>query len=356
MAELGRIVGKAALGAAGTAAAGATLAGLGYGLIQAEAKITRKIVGNPFDGAPDDDGVYGAAPGEPVQLLVLGDSTAAGMGADNRFQTIGAILATGLAAIMGRPVELTNEAVVGAESSDLSSQLSKALERIDQPDVAVILIGANDVTHRIDRSVSVQHLQRTVRYLRTLGVPVVVGTCPDLGTVEPVPFPLNKLLRQWSRELAAAQTVAAVEAGARTVSMGDLLGPEFAASPSIMFSQDRFHPPPRATRGSRRRCCRRWPPRSTRGPRAPPATPSPRRRAERASAPSTTPPSGRPPPRYRGRPRRAARPQPRPPRPLGDAAPPRRARGHRRLSPPAAPDVRISSRKCAGGPVVSALP
>ena len=162
MAELGRIVGKAALGAAGTAAASATLAGLGYGLIQAEAKITRKIVGNPFDGAPDDDGVYGAAPGEPVQLLVLGDSTAAGMGADNRFQTIGAILATGLAAIMGRPVELTNEAVVVAESSDLSSQLSKALERIDQPDVAVILIGANDVTHRIDRSISVQHLQQVI--------------------------------------------------------------------------------------------------------------------------------------------------------------------------------------------------
>ena len=175
MAELGRVAARAALGAVGTAAASATLAGLGYGLIQAEAKITRKIVGNPFDGAPDDDGVYGAAPGEPVQLLVLGDSTAAGMGADTRYQTIGAILATGLAAIMGRPVELTNEAVVGAESSDLSSQLSKALARVDQPDVAVILIGANDVTHRIDRSVSVQHLQRTVRYLRTLDVPVVVG-------------------------------------------------------------------------------------------------------------------------------------------------------------------------------------
>ncbi|WP_114201483.1 SGNH/GDSL hydrolase family protein [Janibacter anophelis] len=242
MAELGRMLGRTALGAAGTAAAGATLAGLGYGLIQAEAKLTRRIVGNPFDGAPDDDGVYGAAPGDPVQLLVLGDSTAAGMGADTRYQTIGAILATGLAAIMGRPVELTNEAVVGAESSDLSAQLSKALARVDQPDVAVILIGANDVTHRIDRSVSVKHLQRTVRYLRTLDVPVVVGTCPDLGTVEPVPFPLNKLLRQWSRELATAQTVAAVEAGARTVSMGDLLGPEFAASPAIMFSQDRFHP------------------------------------------------------------------------------------------------------------------
>lgn len=244
MAQLGRLVARTALGAAGTAAASATLAGLGYGLIQAEAKLTRHIVGNPFDGAPDDDGVYGAAPGDPVQLLVLGDSTAAGMGADNRWQTIGAILSGGLAAIMGRPVELTNEAVVGAESSDLSAQLSRALARVDQPDVAVILVGANDVTHRIDRAVSVKHLQRTVRYLQTLSIPVVVATCPDLGTVEPVPFPLNRLLRQWSRELATAQTVAAVEAGARTVSLGDLLGPEFAASPSIMFSQDRFHPSP----------------------------------------------------------------------------------------------------------------
>lgn len=242
MAQLGRVAGRTLVGAAGTALAGAMVAALGYGLIQAEAKITRRIVGHPLDSAPDDDGVYGAAPGEPVRLLVLGDSTAAGLGADNRYQTIGAILATGLAAIMGRPIELTNEAVVGAESSDLSAELSRALARIDHPDVAVILIGANDVTHRIDRMVSVQHLQRTVRSLRTLDVPVVVATCPDLGTVEPIPFPLNHLLRRWSRELATAQTVAAVAAGARTVSVGDLLGPEFEASPSVMFSKDHFHP------------------------------------------------------------------------------------------------------------------
>lgn len=242
MAELGRVAGRAALGAAGIALTVAAAAGLGYGLIQAEAKITRRIVGAPFDGAPDDEGVYGAAPGDPVRLLVLGDSTAAGLGTDNRYQTVGAILSTGLAAIMGRPVELTNEAVVGAESSDLSAQLSRALGRIDHADVAVILVGANDVTHRIDRAIAVKHLERTVRYLRTLDVPVVVGTCPDLGTVEPVPFPLNRLLRQWSRDLAAAQTVAAVGAGARTVSMGDLLGAEFETSPAVMFSQDRFHP------------------------------------------------------------------------------------------------------------------
>jgi hypothetical protein len=44
--------------------------------------------------------------------------------------------------------------------------------------------------------------------------------------------------------MAAAQTVAVVEAGGRTVSLGDLLGPEFAERPHEMFSADRFHPSP----------------------------------------------------------------------------------------------------------------
>jgi hypothetical protein len=42
--------------------------------------------------------------------------------------------------------------------------------------------------------------------------------------------------------MAAAQTIAVVEAGGRTVSLGDLLGPAFAAEPDRMFSWDRFHP------------------------------------------------------------------------------------------------------------------
>jgi hypothetical protein len=71
---------------------------------------------------------------------------------------------------------------------------------------------------------------------------VVVGTCPDLGTVEPVPQPLRLIARHWSRQLAAAQTIVVVEAGGRTVSLGDLLGPEFAASPREMFGPDGFHP------------------------------------------------------------------------------------------------------------------
>ncbi|SCF86113.1 hypothetical protein GA0115255_109151 [Streptomyces sp. Ncost-T6T-2b] len=85
-------------------------------------------------------------------------------------------------------------------------------------------------------------LTTAVRRLRTAGAEVVVGTCPDLGTIEPVYQPLRWLARRVSRQLAAAQTIGTVEQGGRTVSLGDLLGPEFAANPRELFGPDNYHP------------------------------------------------------------------------------------------------------------------
>jgi lysophospholipase L1-like esterase len=152
------------------------------------------------------------------------------------------VLAGGLAAFLGRPVRLTVVAVVGAESRHLDSQIDRLFAVTPVPHAAVIMVGANDVTHRLKPSESVRCLDLAVRRLRDRGTAVIVGTCPDLGTVEPIPQPLRYLARRWSRQLAAAQTVAVVEAGGRTVSLGDLLGPEFDARPREMFSADRFHP------------------------------------------------------------------------------------------------------------------
>lgn len=239
-----KIAATAAYGGGGLAAASAALGVLGYAVVRVEAAIARRIVGSPFDGAPAHDGTYGHGPGTPLRFAMLGDSTAAGLGADVPQQTVGAIIATGVSALLGRRVDLVTRAVVGAESADLDRQLAVAIEDGGRPDLVVIMIGANDVTHRVDRASAVRHLESVVRRARGLGAEVVVGTCPDLGTVEPVPQPLRLLMRRWSRDLAAAQTVAVVEAGGRTVSLGDLLGPEFYASPREMFSTDRFHPSP----------------------------------------------------------------------------------------------------------------
>ena len=125
-------------------------------------------------------------------------------------------------------MRLTVAAVVGAESRDLDAQIDRLLTVAPLPHAAVIMIGANDVTHRL-QPVGVRPLPSASPSggCASAARPVVVGTCPDLGTVEPIPQPLRYLARRWSRQLAAAQTSPSSRPGGRTVSLGDLLGPEF---------------------------------------------------------------------------------------------------------------------------------
>jgi hypothetical protein len=130
--------------------------------------------------------------------------------------------------------------VVGTQSRHLAPQVERAL--VGTPDLVVILVGGNDVTHRQSVPAAVQALGDAVRALRAADADVVVGTCPDMGAIQPIQPPLKWLARRWSRQLAALQTIAVVEAGGRTVSLGDLLGPQFAAEPERMFAWDRFHP------------------------------------------------------------------------------------------------------------------
>jgi lysophospholipase L1-like esterase len=233
-----RRVARVAAWSAGSAAVTAVTV---TGVLVGQARRARQVIPMAEAPPPRGNGVYGTKyPGEPIVLVVLGDSTAAGYGVHRPRETPGALLATGISRRLRRPVRLYRFAVVGSRSSGLAPQVEAALEV--QPDIAVILIGGNDVTHRVPVDQAVGHLVAAVRRLRAAGARVVVGTCPDLGAIRPIQPPLRWLARQRSRELAAAQTVAVVEAGGWTVSLGDLLGPRFAAEPARLFAWDRFHP------------------------------------------------------------------------------------------------------------------
>jgi lysophospholipase L1-like esterase len=233
-----RIAAAAAFGGGGLGMLGAA----GFGLLVAEAKLARRTIGQPFGQGPEVGEIYGAGPGEPLEFGMLGDSSAVGLGVEQPEQAPRVVIASGLAAISGRRVRLHRVAMVGAESSALAEQVERLLAETATLDVAVIMIGANDVTHRVKPATAVRALAEAVRKLRAVGAEVVVGTCPDLGTIEPIPPPLRHIARHMSRQLAAAQTIAVVEAGGRTVSLGGMLGPEFAARPRVMFSSDGFHP------------------------------------------------------------------------------------------------------------------
>lgn len=212
-----------------------------FGVLRVEAFMARRRVlrHEGVEDPPNGTGVWGDGLGRPLTLAMLGDSSAVGRGVDAVTETPGVQIAYSLSAFAGRPVRLVQVAVSGSESSDLGLQVGRALP--ESPDVAVIMIGANDVTARVRVEVAVGHLRQAVLALRQAGCEVVVGTCPDLGTLRPVPQPLRRFGRRWSRQMAAAQTIAVVQAGGRTVSLGSLLGPEFAVRPEL-FSLDEFHP------------------------------------------------------------------------------------------------------------------
>jgi lysophospholipase L1-like esterase len=233
-----KLAAAAAFGGGGVSVLGGVL----YGVLSAEAKLARRTIGDAGDEPPPDaTGWYGRGrPGPAIKVALLGDSSAAGYGVDRVEDTPGAHLASGMARGGDRRVHLREFAKVGAQSADLAGQIDRALPT--EPHLAVILIGANDVTHRVLPAASVRHLVEGVHRLLDAGAAVVVGTCPDLGTVKPIMPPLKQVARAWSRRLAAAQTIGVVEAGGRTVSLGSILGPEFDAAPAVLFGPDRFHP------------------------------------------------------------------------------------------------------------------
>jgi lysophospholipase L1-like esterase len=239
-----RIATAAAYGGGGLGALGAVGGAALLGVMFGETKLARRRIPIAVDAPPvSHDTVWTAAGVDqhaaPIRFAMLGDSTAAGYGVDRDRDTPAAQLAVGISEVARRPVHVVNAAVVGAESSELDAQL-KALDAV-HPQLAVIMIGANDVTSRLKPATCVAHLERAVRVLRARDCQVVVGTCPDLGTIRPLPQPLRAYARRLSRRMAAAQTIAVVRSGGRTVSLGDLLGPQFAAHREL-FADDQFHP------------------------------------------------------------------------------------------------------------------
>jgi lysophospholipase L1-like esterase len=210
--------------------------------IRVQARTARRVIGKPFgEDAWMADKLYKKKYGEPIELVLLGDSIAAGLGADVAKHTLGAQLAKRIARSTRRSVNLHTAAVVGSESSMLGAQIAN-LPAAYTADVAVIIVGGNDVTHRVKTSVSLQHLEDAVQFLQAGGTEVVVGTCPDLSALTAVPQPLRSLIGMASRQLALAQRELVTDLGGRAVSLADLVGPFFITAPDEMFATDRFHP------------------------------------------------------------------------------------------------------------------
>jgi lysophospholipase L1-like esterase len=173
-----------------------------------------------------------------LAFAVLGDSIAYGQGAARPADTVGARLSADLARA-GIENELRVFAVPGARSHGLAAQVQRAVAW--PPGLALIIVGANDLTRLVPPLVAAEQLAAAVRDLRAAGAEVVVAPAPDLSVVPWVPMPMRAAVRTASVSLQQAQTYAARTAGAHVADVG--VGPAagFATDPAL-FSADRFHP------------------------------------------------------------------------------------------------------------------
>ncbi len=183
----------------------------------------------------------GGVGARPLRLVLLGDSTALGVGVERVTETVGGQLAMLLAdAPGGRRVELSSVAVSGSRSSDLGTQVARALVGI-RPDVAVVLVGGNDVIHLSRPGEAAEHLASAVHRLCSVGVAVVVGTTPDLGAARAFPPPLRQIIGWQGRRLARAQATAVENVGGVPVDLAELTGAVFRADAGT-YCHDGYHP------------------------------------------------------------------------------------------------------------------
>ncbi|SFF72631.1 SGNH/GDSL hydrolase family protein [Blastococcus tunisiensis] len=177
-------------------------------------------------------------PRSPLRLLVLGDSIAYGTGAARAEDTLGRRLAAALTAD-GFDVVLHVLAVPGAVSADLAAQARRG-----EPlaaDVAVIVVGANDLARFVPAEQAAASLAAAVTALRARGTDVVVVPAPDMSSVPFVPPAFRAAVQAASRFLQRHQEEAAARAGASVAHVAAEVTGDFGTDPA-MFAADRFHP------------------------------------------------------------------------------------------------------------------
>lgn len=186
----------------------------------------------------DHDGAVGEGVGEPLSLVVLGDSAADGYGNVDVRDAYPHQVASRLSVATGRRVRVSSLAVSGATTQDVVDDQVFQLRGRDA-DVVVVAVGVNDGIRRNSRR-EVEAATRTLVERLGAVVPeaevVLVGT-PDLSTAPGIPWPLSSLLGWRCRTVAAVQRRVADELDVPYVGYGD--------APQVeMYGPDGFHPGP----------------------------------------------------------------------------------------------------------------
>ena len=182
------------------------------------------------------DGPVGSGPGSTLDVVWLGDSTAAGVGASGAATALPTRVAVGLE----RPVDLSVLARSGATVTDVVNRQLPVLAGLD-PDIVFVSVGANDVTHLISRRDFERRYRRLVAGLPESAQVVLLGV-PDMGAVPRLAQPLRAVAGFRGRELDEVVREVAGETGSAYVDIAGETGPVLRRDPGRFFADDRYHP------------------------------------------------------------------------------------------------------------------
>ncbi len=178
--------------------------------------------------------------GPEITYVVLGDSTAAGVGGN---YDLGIAISTAKELGRSRIVTMTNFGVSGARMSDVR-KLQLPLAEALRPDVVLLSAGGNDVTHLTSVRSMRADLRAIVQALTAANpdVQIVITGSPAMGTPPRIPRLLRGIAacrsKQVNRMFHAEEAASDHLVFAR---IADRTGPLMASDPSL-FASDRFHP------------------------------------------------------------------------------------------------------------------
>lgn len=213
--------------------AGPALGGLLWAVCAWEARVARRGP-RPYEVALPADGHVGP-PGPPLRVAWLGDSLAAGLGADHVDDTPAHVVAR----MLERSVDLRMLAVPGSRAVDV---LRDQLPQLDPAtDLIVLSIGANDVASNGSRAEYAAALDRILA--ATAPIPTVVLSLPDMATPDRIPEPLRTVAGARARWFEAARgRVAASHPHVRSVDVASRPAGMTRQAARAYLSADHFHP------------------------------------------------------------------------------------------------------------------
>ena len=177
-----------------------------------------------------------------LRLLVVGDSSAVGVGAPHQDLALARPLARNLAQRIGRPVRWTLLAETGLTSAGALAYL-KARD-VPEADLAVVVLGVNDITNQVPTAQALRHRGEIAVWLEAHAeVPqVLFPALPEMELFRSLPQPLAWWAGQMSRRNNRAQ--------ARWAASWPLAKPRVSHVPmdgvmqADLMASDGFHPGP----------------------------------------------------------------------------------------------------------------